>query len=177
MRTRYKIFDNNYPYFITSTTVEWIPIFTRKPYFDIILDSMTYCRQNKGLKIFAFVIMDNHLHLLVMGESLSNIIRDFKRHTARRIISLAENDPKNWLSNQFKFYKLRHKEGSDYQVWQEGFHPKQIISEEMLRQKIDYIHYNPVRTGIVGKAEDWLYSSARNYLGMDGIVEIDLLEL
>ncbi len=177
MRTRYKAFDDGQPTFITSTIVEWIPVFTRKPYIDILLNALTFCRQNKELKVFSYVIMDNHIHLLVSGANLPNIIRDFKRHTSREIIKLAESDKKYWLLQQFKFYKQRYKTDSDYQVWQEGFHPKQISSQDMLLQKIEYIHHNPVRIGCVESPEDWLYSSARNYLGLEAILEIDGLEL
>jgi REP element-mobilizing transposase RayT len=176
MRSRYKIYEPGQIYFITSTIVQWIPLFTRKAYIDILLDSLKFCRSNKGLKIFAYVILDNHLHLLVSGENLSNIIKDFKRHTAREILNLAQKEKKLWLLNQFKFYRLKHKTDSDYQVWQEGFHPKLITSEEMLQQKIEYIHDNPVRIGLVEKSEDWLYSSARNYFELEAVLDIDFLE-
>jgi putative transposase len=177
MRSRYRINDAGQIYFITSTIVEWIPLFTRKAYIDILINSLNFCRVNKGLKIFAYVILDNHLHLLISGDNLSNTIKDLKRHTAREIIKLAQKEEKLWLLNQFKYYKLKHKDDSDYQIWQEGFHPQQIISEEMLRQKIEYIHHNPVRIGLVEKAEDWIYSSARNYLRFDAVMEIDVLEI
>jgi REP element-mobilizing transposase RayT len=177
MRTRYKISDEGQPVFITSTIVEWIPVFTRKPYLDILTNALTFCRQNKELKVFAYVIMDNHIHLLVSGDKLPSIIRDFKRHTAREIIKLAEIEKKYWLLQQFKFYRQRYKTDSDYQVWQEGFHPKQISSEDMLLQKVEYIHHNPVRVGWVGSPEDWVYSSARNFLGLEAILEIDGLEI
>ena len=142
-----------------------------------MLNSFSFYRQQKGLKVFAYVIMDNHLHLVVSGDNLSNTIKDLKRHTAREIIRLAQNDQKTWLLNQFKFYRKTYKVDSDFQVWQEGFHPKQITSEEMLRQKMQYIHHNPVRVGLVNNAEDWPYSSFRNYQGLEAIIEIDALEL
>jgi putative transposase len=177
MRTRYKIIEVDQIFFITSTIIEWIPIFTRKPYIDILINSLDFCRQNKGLKLYGYVIMDNHVHLVVSGDNLSNIIKDFKRHTAREIIKLAQKEDKNWLLNQFKFYRQKFKSASDYQVWQEGFHPQQIISEKMLHQKIEYIHNNPVRAGLVEKPQDWIYSSAKNYLGLEAVIKIDVLEL
>ncbi len=64
---------------------------------------------------------------------------------------------------------------SDYQVWQEGFHPQQIVSQEMLHQKVDYLHHNPVRIGVVQRPEDWVYSSARDYAGGKGLIELDVL--
>jgi REP element-mobilizing transposase RayT len=177
MRTRYRITDGNYPFFVTTTTVAWIPVFTRKPYLEVLINSLNFCRQHKGLKIFAYVIMDNHIHLVVSGEKLSDILKEFKSYTAREIVRLAGEENKIWLLNQLQFHKHENKMESLHQVWQEGFHPKQIYSEEVLRQKVEYLHYNPVRAGLVARAEDWFYSSARNYAGLPGAMEIDVLEM
>jgi putative transposase len=81
MRSRYAIREPGVPYFITCTVVQWIPIFTRKPYFDILIDTLRFCRQHKGLKVYAYVILDNHLHLVVAGDRLTDIIRDFKNYS------------------------------------------------------------------------------------------------
>src|SRR4030042_4128689 len=177
MRTRYRITENSYPYFLTCTIIEWLPFFTRKPYFEIIIDSLKYCREQKGLKFFAYVILDNHLHLVANGERLAATIKEFKSYTAQAIIKLATAEGKDWLLNQFKYFKAKNKKESRYQVWQEGFHPQLVISEEMLRQKVEYIHDNPVKAGLVERAEDWLYSSAKNYLDQVGELEIDVLDL
>lgn len=177
MRTRYQITESPSPYFLTCTIIEWLPVFTRKPYFDIIIDTLNYCRQQKRLKLFAYVILDNHLHLVAAGDRLAPTVKEFKSHTARAIIELATSEGKTWLLNQFKYYKAKHKKESRYQVWQEGFHPQLINSEDMLRQKVDYIHDNPVKIGLVKRAEDWLYSSARNYLNKVGVLEVDVLDL
>ncbi|MFZ5447714.1 MAG: REP-associated tyrosine transposase [Thermodesulfobacteriota bacterium] len=175
MRSRYTIRESGVPYFITCTVVNWIPIFTRKPYFDILIDSLRFCRQHKGLKIYAYVIMDNHLHLMVAHDKLTHIIRDFKSYTAKILISRLEQDQKTWVLNQLQYNKKPTKSKSVYQVWQEGNHPQQIISEEMLHQKIDYLHHNPVRIGVVERSEDWVYSSARDYAGVKGLIELDAL--
>ena len=95
--------------------------------------------------------MDNHFHLICQGDDLGKIIKEIKSHTAREIIKLAEQNHKTWLLNQLSFYKLKHKVDSIHQVWQEGNHPKQIRSGEMLRQKLDYLHHNPVRAGLADK--------------------------
>lgn len=176
MRSRYKITDQNGIYFITSTIVEWIPVFTTKLYFDILIQSLRFSRQHKNLQLFGYVILDNHFHLIAGGPNLSRNITDIKRFTARQIIDRLELDQKEWLLNQLAYYKKRHKTNSDYQVWQEGFHPQLIVSEEMLRQKLDYIHHNPVKRGLVSLPEHWLYSSARNYvLGDAALIELDPL--
>ena len=176
MRTRYKIVSDNEIYFITSSILEMIPIFTNEKYFNIIIDSLSYCRKEKGLKIYAYVIMDNHLHLIVSGTNLSKTIASFKRHTAKLIIQNLKEDNLNWILNQLSFYKLGHKKRSDYQVWQEGFHPQCISTDEMLNQKINYIHYNPVKRGFVSEMEQWRYSSAQTIInGVKGELELDKL--
>ena len=177
MRSRYKIIELESPHFITCTIVGWLPVFTRKEYFDIIKNSLIFCRQQKGLRLYAYVILDNHLHMIVSSSNLSQVMRDFKRHTAKEIQAVARQENKYWLLKQFEIFKGAHKNTSQHQVWQEGFHPQAITTEDMLRQKLDYIHYNPVKIGIVDRPEDWRYSSARNYLGREGILEVDLLEL
>jgi REP element-mobilizing transposase RayT len=157
--------------------VGWLPVFTRARYLDIITTSLSFCRQQKELRLHAYVILDNHLHLVVSADNLSQVIRDFKRHTAREILGVAQQENKLWLLKQFEFFKSAHKINSQHQVWQEGFHPQAITTEDMLRQKLDYVHYNPVRLGLIDRPEDWRYSSARNYFGQDGVLEIDLVEL
>jgi REP element-mobilizing transposase RayT len=120
--------------------------------------------------------LDNHIHLLVAAEQLSKIIKEFKSFTAREIIHQAKKEKKGWLLSQLAFHKKRYGLDSNYQVWQEGFHPKMITSDEMLEQKAAYIHQNPVRIGLVTKEEDWFYSSAGNFLGLPGPLEIDAVE-
>lgn len=178
MRSRYKITDKDGLYFITSTIVEWIPVFTSKPYFDIMIGSLTFCQREKGLQLFSYVILDNHFHLIVAGPNLSRTITDMKKFTARQIIDHLQQNRKGWLLNQLAYYKKRQKTKSDYQVWQEGYHPELIISTEMLTQKIEYIHYNPVKRGLVAAPEYWLHSSARNYLlGDHSVIQLDPLPI
>ncbi len=163
-------------YFVTSTVVEWIPIFTSKPYFELMVDALRFCRESKDLMLYAFVILENHFHLVVSGPLLSRIIQSLKRHTSREIVRLLQRQKKEWVLNQLAFYKKRYKTESCYQVWQEGFHPELIQSEEMLTQKIQYLHFNPVARGYVDRPEHWRYSSARNFVGADEIVlEVDPL--
>jgi REP element-mobilizing transposase RayT len=117
------------------------------------------------------------MHLIGAGDNLGKIIKELTSHTAREIIKLAEQHNKAWLLNQLSFYRQKHKISSTHQVWQEGYHAKLISSEEMVRQKIEYIHHNPVRAGLAEKPEDWLYSSSRNYAGLPAVLDIDLVEV
>jgi len=178
MRSRYKIVDKDGLYFITSTIVEWIPVFTGKPYFDLMIQSFTFCQKEKGLQLYSYVILDNHFHLIVAGPNLGRAITDMKKFTARKIIDRLQQDRKGWLLNQLAYYKKRHKTKSNYQVWQEGYHPQLIVSTEMLTQKIEYIHNNPVKRGLVAAPEYWLHSSARNFLlGDHSVIHLDPLPM
>ncbi len=173
MRSSYKIYDPDGIYMITSTIIEWAPLFTEISYFNILLDSMKFCQIHKDLKIFAYVIMDNHFHMICQSKELSKTIQSMKRHTARQIIIQLRKDEKKWLLNLMHYNKLSHKKECDYQVWQEGFHPKQILSDNVFRQKVEYIHYNPVRRGLVEKPEHWMYSSASAFAGRQGVICLD----
>ncbi len=174
MRTRYKIIEEGNIFFMTNTIIEWIPVFINTEYFIAIIDSLKYCQENKDLELYAYVILDNHYHLIAKAPELTKVIQSIKRHSAKQIINLLKKDNKEWLLNQLAYYKKKYKIDSDFQIWQEGFHPEQIQNEKMLKQKIEYIHYNPVKRGLVTNPEDWLYSSARNYiLDEHSMIKID----
>lgn len=176
MRSRYRIHDSEGIYFVTATVVEWLPAFTTCADFQVLLDSLAYCRREKQLRIYAYVLMENHLHMVVEGPQLSRTLQAFKSFTAQEIVKLAEAQGRTWLLNQFAYYRKRFKEQSRYQVWQEGLHPQVCETKEMFNQKIAYIHDNPVRRGWVDVPEHWRYSSARNILLDDhSVLEIDPL--
>jgi len=132
--------------------------------FEIIINSLKHCIENKNLNLFAYVVLDNHFHLVASAPDLSGILSSLKKYTAKEIIIQIKNDRKDWILNQFSYYKKAYKKGSEYQVWQEGFHPQLIMSEKVMLQKIEYIHNNPVKRGLVDNQEHWRYSSARNYI-------------
>lgn len=174
MRSRYKIYNKEGLFFVTSTIVEWIPVFTNEKYFQILADSITYCQTNKGLKVMAYVILDNHFHMVCKDEKLKDTMRSLKGFTADKLLETLESDGKIWLLNQLSYYKKKHKTCSNYQVWQESFHPKEILTDEILQQKVDYIHFNPVKRGYVSEPEYWRYSSASYYyLNKQGPVRVD----
>ncbi len=175
MKSRYKIIEGNYPHFVTSTIVEWLPVFTKDIYFNIIIESLKFCRSKKGLKVHAYVILDNHLHMIISGEHLAKTIKEFKMFTARKIIDTLKENNVKWLLTELEFYKKRQKINSQYQVWQEGYHPQVLDTDTKLEQKIGYTHNNPVKRGLVRKQEDWIYSSARDFAGFKSVMEIDKL--
>ena len=157
---------------MTSTIVEWIPLFGFPSLTQIVLDSLSFMQEKERLTLYAYVIMENHLHVVASAEDLSKEFGDFKSYTARRIIDTLKENNQSRILQWLEDAKLRHKKDRIYQVWQEGSHPEEIISEDMMRQKIEYIHNNPVKRGYVDEPTDWRYSSARNYEGITGLIHV-----
>jgi REP element-mobilizing transposase RayT len=175
-RSRYKIYETDYPYFITNSLVEGLPLFSNPDIAQFILDGFHFLQDSRGVEIYAYVIMENHIHFIAIGEALTEKLKNFKSYTARQIIDYLKNSGHQRLLKQIRRAKLKHKDQSEYQVWQEGFHAKQIITPDMMIQKIEYIHDNPVKRGYVDLPEHWRYSSVRNYLGMEGLIPVTLYE-
>lgn len=177
MSEKYKVYETEYSYFITFTLVEWKKLFHIPLYADILIDSIQYCQKNKGLELFGYVIMPNHIHLITRSEvqPLGGIIRDIKKYTAIRIIDELAGDI-NHQSKLTVFQKAasRIKRNRVYKVWQDGYHPEVIMSNKFFYQKLKYIHDNPVNAGLVDSPELYLYSSARNYAELDHVLDIIL---
>ena len=171
-RSRYRIFDDAYPHFLTCTIVGWQAVFTRPEAVQIVFDSWSFLQKEKGFRLYAYVVLENHLHLIASAPELSGAIKSFKMYTARQIIDLLESQGATVLLRQLRALKRRHKTESEYQVWEEGSMPKQLDSDEMLLQKLEYIHINPVKRGYVDDPVHWRYSSARNYAGLPGLVDV-----
>ncbi len=178
MGIKNKITDG-YMYFLTLTVVNWIDIFTRPVYKHIIVDALQYNIQHKGLVVSGWCLMSNHLHLLAEADEgfhLSDILRDFKKFTSKAIIKEIIDNPqesrKKWLLNEFKFAGKILKRPQDFKFWQDGNEAKEIQTTSFLEQKLDYIHNNPVRAEIVPEPEEYLYSSAKDYAGEKGLVDI-----
>jgi len=171
-RSRYKIFENEYPYFLTCTVVGWLPVFTRPEVAQIVFDSWKFLQDQERLAIYGYVILENHLHWIASAEHLAKEVGDFKSYTARRIIDHLTERKASMLLDQLKWHKERYKIDREYQLWQEGSHPEQIQNKEMMIQKMEYVHRNPVERGYVDDPTHWRYSSARNYAGMPGFVQV-----
>lgn len=171
-RTRYKIIDNNTPYFLTTTVVNCIPLLSSPFVQQILLDSLRFLQAQERLILYGYVILENHLHLVASAADLSKEIGDFKSYTARRTIDYYESVQAQNILNQLAFHKKLYKQDRDYQLWQEGAHPQRIQGIAMMRQKVEYIHNNPVRRGWVDTPTDWRLSSARNYAGKAAVLEV-----
>lgn len=171
-RSSYKVFETEYPYLVTCSIVNWLPLFSIPATVQIILDSLEFHQQQRGLTLYAYVVMENHLHLVCQSDQLPQNMRTFKSYTARQIIDLLKKNGNSFYLNKLKQQKLGHHRDSEFQLWQEGYHPKQIIGDDMLIQKIEYVHNNPIKRGYVDNPEDWRYSSAADYYGQKGVIPI-----
>ena len=169
-------------YYLTSTVVDWVDVFTRPVYKNIIVNSLIFCRQNKGLELYAWCLMTNHIHWIAgakEGFVLYDIIRDFKKFTAVQILKAIQNEPesrRDWLLHRFEFAAKFRNDITNFKFWQDGNEPKDCRTREFTLQKLNYIHQNPVRAGIVYEAEKYVYSSAINYTGEKGLIDVILLE-
>jgi putative transposase len=154
------------------TIVEWFPLFINREIVSIILDSLEFMQNERSLKLYAYVIMENHLHMVAANEHLRKTVKEFKSYTARSIIDYYIERNAVPILDKLRRAKLSHKGKSQHQFWQEGSHPQEIYNEKMLIQKIEYIHNNPVQRGYVDEPKHWRYSSARNYEGEKGLLEV-----
>ncbi|PZF72464.1 REP-associated tyrosine transposase [Taibaiella soli] len=161
MTTGYQIRDQSLAYFVTFTIADWVDIFTRRIYKDIIMASLDYCIKNKELVVLGYVIMSNHVHLILSSRNgkLSDTIRDFKKYTANQILSTIEDSPESrreWMLHRFKWNAANHQRNSHYQVWTHENHAIEIRTKHFFEQKLNYIHQNPVRAGLVDFPEDYV---------------------
>ncbi|NQU88204.1 MAG: transposase [Mariniphaga sp.] len=175
----YFITDQNAVYFLTFTVTDWIDVFTRKEYKIVITDSLNYCVENKGLTIYAWCLMSNHLHLICRaneGFRISDIIRDFKKFTAKAILKKIEEEPESrreWMLYRFEFAGKYDNRIKKYKFWQETNHAILLDNNDMIDQRINYIHENPVRALIVAEPHEYLFSSACDYAGENGYVIVE----
>jgi REP element-mobilizing transposase RayT len=180
MSTGYKIVDTGGLYCLTFQVVDWVDIFTRRNYRDMVLESPAYCIKEKGLIAHSYVIMSNHLHLTVRSknENLSEIVRDMKKYTSKAITKMIQSETKSrreWLLCLFERATGRNSRNSNYQIWTQENHAEYLYSNQFITKKLTYIHNNPVKAGIVGRPEDYLYSSAVDYAGGKRMLEVEVL--
>ncbi|MBN8787645.1 MAG: transposase [Terrimonas sp.] len=181
-RGGYTIRDQYAAHFLTFTVCGFIDLLTRKVYKDILIDSFKYCQEHKGLVLNAFVIMTNHVHLIARATmkefTLSDIVRDFKKYTHNTMMPIIQSEVESrrlWMLHQFKYYGNRNSKNEDYQIWTNNNHPEECFSKGFTDIKLNYIHQNPVRADIVALPEHYIYSSAANYVGKKGIIDIEVL--
>ena len=181
MSRKYKIKDRQKPYFVTLTIVQWIDVFIRDEYRMIFMDSLRYCMEHKGLEVYGYCMMTSHVHLIIgtNGELMQDILRDLKKFTSSQIIKAIEQNNfesrKGWMLWIFRRAGEQNPNNEKYQFWQQHNHPIELQSKDMMMQKLKYIHENPVKGGFVSEPEAYLYSSAGDYSGRKGLLDIDFL--
>lgn len=181
MKEGYIIRDQSKAHFITATVVDWVDVFTRQVYRDVVIDCLDFCVKNKGMILYGYVIMSNHIHLIIQSEEgkLSDLIRDFKKFIAKTILEKIQDEPESrreWMLERFKNAAKKHERNKNYQFWRYGNHAEEIYSSKFMWSKLDYIHMNPVRAGWVQKASHYLYSSANTYVNDQGLLSIQKAE-
>lgn len=178
MSNRFKVVHGGpYPHFITTSIVEWLPVFISGAYFETVLDSLSHLRENRGLLIHSFVIMPTHIHAILTAshDDLPAIIRDFKKFTARRIYELAKADGNDLYTWMFK-RAAENEPRARFRVWQDNYHPEVVYSWEFFQQKANYIHNNPIRKGLCKDTNGWYYSSAAVFDGGESPIRIDWID-
>jgi len=159
-------------------------VFTRREYKDFLVESLQYCQKEKGLTIYAWCIMSNHIHLMVSTSKdfkLEYTIRDFKKYTSVHLCRMIEKNinesRREWMIESFRKAASKRRKHIKYQLRQASYHPVELSTNEMIDQRLDYFHFNPVKAGIVGEPEHYLYSSALDYMtGRKGMLEVALIE-
>ncbi len=174
---KYFIREQHHPYFVTCTVVQWVDLFTRKEYKDIIVESLNYCIAHKGLVLYGWVLMSNHIHFVGYCQEpyrMSDFLRDFKKHTSKQLAHAIQNIPESrreWLLDKFSFEARRTGRAENYKIRKDNNHAVDMATHDVV-EKLVYIHNNPVRAGIVENVEEYLHSSARDYAGRSGLVSI-----
>ena len=178
MSRNYKFHNPDGVYFVSFAVIEWLDVFTRNDYKNIVVDSLRYCQQEKGMEIFAWCIMTNHVHLIFRSSGKQKpelLLGDLKRFTSKAIVKAIIDNPvesrKEFLLEQFQKAGEETSNVDKYQFWRHDNKPIELWSNKVIDEKINYIHNNPVDEGFVFRPEDYLYSSAADYAGEKGILD------
>jgi putative transposase len=180
MSRKYKFHNKEGLYFVSFAVVYWIDVFTREEYFAILTDSLDYCRKNKGMEIYAWCIMPSHVHLIFRARdnNPSTLLKELKTYTSKQLQkAIAEHNQesrKEWMLWLMERAGLKNSNVKHRQFWQQHNKPIELWSTAVIDQKIDYIHNNPVEAGFVSEPEHWKYSSAIDFSGGKGLLEIDI---
>ena len=172
---RFRIRTDAAVYYVTYSIVDWLPVFISGDAGNIVTKSLTFCHERKGLRINAFVIMPTHIHAIVFDSEYDTVrwestLTDFRKFTGRSLCDFAAKHLPPCFSDVF-----RAASGTDRErrFWQASRHPVAIETEQFWRQKLDYLHENPCRKGLVRRARDWRYSSAEFYVS-DGAAKSEV---
>lgn len=142
MSRNWRIYNQQGVHFISFAVVGWIDVFTRRDYKDIVVDSLIYCQKEKGLELYSWCVMSNHVHLIARakeGYELSNILRDLKRHTSKQVLKAIQENPKEsrkeWMLSIFKKAGEYNSNNKQYQFWRQDNKPIELYSPKVIDQK------------------------------------------
>ena len=181
MSRKYKFHDKDSLYFVSFATVYWIDIFVRDQYFDEIIKSLDYCRKNKGMEIYGWCIMPSHVHLIFRAQKSNPelLLGKFKEHTSKQMAKIIEDNMlesrREWVLWFMERAGLKSSNVKHRQFWQHHNKPIVLWSPKVIAQKLNYIHQNPVVSGFVLEPWHWKYSSAFDYCGGKGVLEMDFI--
>lgn len=155
-------------------------VFVRPVYNDIVVESLVFCKEHQGLELYCWCIMPSHVHLIFRSpKNPQTVIGRLKEYTSKKIVREIETNPqesrRNWMLPMFKQAASRSSNVQRNQFWQHDNHPIELWSPEVIEQKAEYLHNNPVAAGLVREQHDWIYSSAIDYAGGKGLIEIEYL--
>jgi REP element-mobilizing transposase RayT len=182
MSRKYKFKDQAKPYFVSFATVHWIDLFIRPEYAEILLASLRHCQVEKGLEIYGWCIMTSHVHLIIgtTNKDLEDIMRDFKSFTSRKLREEILNHPsesrREWINWMMQRAGQKNGNNKDWQLWQQNNKPIELSDLAITNQKLTYVHMNPVLAGFVSEPHLWRYSSAIDYAGGKGLLDIKVIE-
>ena len=169
MSSKYNVGEDAIPHFVTFSVVGWIDVFSREQYKELFVESLKYCQENKGLVLHAWVVMTNHAHLIISSNTnkIEDIVRDLKKYTSKKITAAIQDNPtesrKEWMLNIFSFAGKSNSNNKDFQFWKQDYHPIELNTPKKFKQRLDYLHENPVRSGLVWEPWHYKYSSAIDY--------------
>ena len=182
MSSKYKVGEDAIPHFVTFTVVGWIDVFIREQYKELFVESLKYCQENKGLVLHAWVVMTNHVHLIISSNTnrIEHIVRDLKKYTSKQIIKAIQENSlesrKEWMLNIFNYTGKHNNNNKDFQFWPQDYHPVALDTHEKTQQRLDYLHTNPVVSGLVWEPWHYKYSSAIDYYTDEhGLMKIEHL--
>ena len=181
MSRKYKFYNKEGLYFVSFATVYWIDVFTRDLYCFALVESLDFCRKNKGMEIYAWCIMPSHIHLVFRAKENNpgDLLRDLKTFTSKKIQKMISENPqesrKDWMLWMMQRAGSKNSNVKDRQFWQQHNKPIELWSPAVIDQKVEYVHMNPVEAGFMMEPHYWKYSSAIDYNGGKGVLEIDFV--
>jgi putative transposase len=182
MSRKYKFYNSDGVYFVSFAVVYWIDLFVREEFCNIFIDTLKYYQEKDRLELFAYCIMPSHIHLIFRDKQKEPemLLGHIKKYSSKRIQESIINNPqesrKEWILWMMERAAENTTNVKNRMLWQHHNKPIELWSQEVIKQKLDYIHNNPIASGFILDAEHWKYSSAVNYSGGKGNIDVILLD-